>query len=108
MVSDFQQQVYDALMRVPKGKVTTYKWLANRVGCGSAQAVGQALRRNPFAPRVPCHRVISSDLCVGGFAGKREGAKIRKKLKLLEGEGVKFRAGRLLDAGRLHVPEEKA
>ena len=55
------------------------------------------MKRNPFAPEVPCHRVIASDLKTGGFAGQREGAKIRKKLRLLKEEGVEFKDGQLAD-----------
>ena len=103
-VSEFQQRVYSELTRVPRGRVTTYKWLAGRVGCRSARAVGQALRCNPFAPRVPCHRVIASDLTPGGFKGRRTGPAVKEKLGLLAGEGVRFEDGKLSDAARLHVP----
>ncbi len=68
MKTPFQQKVYDALMLIPKGKVTTYKLLGNYVGCKSAQAIGQALTRNPDAPGVPCHRVIKTDMTIGGYA----------------------------------------
>lgn len=101
-VTAFQQRVYDACRQVPRGTVTTYKLLAEALGCGSPRAIGQALRRNPFAPAVPCHRVIASDLTVGGFAGQIEGAEIRRKLRLLAHEGVAFVAGRLQDASRVH------
>ena len=93
----FEQRVFDTISRIPRGRVTTYGLLARELGCGSAQAVGQALKRNPFAPDVPCHRVIGSDLKTGGFAGQREGAKIRKKLRLLKEEGVEFVDGCLAD-----------
>ena len=76
----FEHKVYEAVKKIPRGRVTTYKLLAACVGCGSAQAVGQALRRNPFAPRVPCHRVIASDLGIGGFAGRTAGREILRKL----------------------------
>jgi len=89
-VTAFQQLVYEACKRIPKGQVTTYKLLAQAIGCGSAQAVGQALRCNPFAPEVPCHRVIGSDLRIGGFFGERSGAQITRKLTLLASEGVHF------------------
>ena len=56
----FESQVYGALGEIPRGRVATYAALAARLDCGSAQAVGQALKRNPFAPEVPCHRVIRS------------------------------------------------
>ncbi len=95
-VSAFQQRVYQALMQVPRGKVTTYACLARAIDCRSAQAVGQALRRNPFAPEVPCHRVIASDLTLGGFQGEQVGATLEKKLQLLATEGVHFAEGRLL------------
>ena len=95
----FQQRVYAALCRVPAGRVTTYGLLAQHLRCRSAQAVGQALRRNPFAPQVPCHRVIAADLRIGGFSGERAGAQIQRKLRLLAEEGVRFDAeGRLADA----------
>lgn len=98
----FEERVYDALRRVPKGRVTTYKLLAESIGCGSPQAVGQALRRNPLAPVVPCHRVISSDLGPGGFQGVREGKPLCAKLKLLAAEGVQFSNGKLADPKRVY------
>lgn len=85
-ISEFQRRVYLALLEVPRGETVTYKQLAERIGCRSYQAVGQALRRNPFAPEVPCHRVIASDGSLGGFNGQREGAMIEKKRALLESE----------------------
>lgn len=96
----FQTRVYDALRKVPRGQVTTYKDLGAAIGCGSPRAVGQALKNNPYAPEVPCHRVIASDLTIGGFQGQRGGASIRRKLALLEKEGVRFEGGRLADASR--------
>jgi methylated-DNA-[protein]-cysteine S-methyltransferase len=99
-VTPFQQRVYDAVARIPRGRVATYKDIAARIGCGSPRAVGQALKRNPFAPRVPCHRVIASDLTIGGFQGDRGGAAVRRKLRLLEGEGVRFTRGRLDESCR--------
>jgi methylated-DNA-[protein]-cysteine S-methyltransferase len=101
-VTVFQQKVYDKLREVPRGKVTTYALLAKAVGCGSPRAVGQALRQNPFAPKVPCHRVIASDLTLGGFAGKTTGPDIRRKTALLEAEGVHIENGRLADIKRIH------
>ena len=98
----FQLRVYDALCLVPRGQVTTYALLARHVRCGSARAVGQALRRNPFAPQVPCHRVIAADLRIGGFCGARDGTQIRRKRALLATEGVTFDAkGRLADPARV-------
>ncbi len=100
-VTPFQHRVYAAAKRIPRGKVTTYAALARSIRCGSARAVGQALRRNPFAPVVPCHRVIASDLTLGGFAGKTSGAAVARKKRLLAKEGVRFAGGRLADEKRL-------
>lgn len=100
-ITPFQRRVYDACRGIPQGKVTTYKLLGEAIGCRSARAVGQALRRNPFAPEVPCHRVIASDLTLGGFAGRRAGREIERKRRMLEEEGVPFTKGRV--ASRAHI-----
>lgn len=101
-VTDFQCRVYTALLDIPQGRVTTYGLLARKMKCGSAQAVGQALRCNPFAPRVPCHRVIASTLTIGGFHGARSGAHIQRKRDLLAREGVLFTSdGFLRDSWRI-------
>ncbi len=95
--SAFQSKVYAATSSIPCGMVTTYKLLGESIGCSCAQAIGQALRENPFAPEVPCHRVISSSLTIGGFQGNRNGVSIKRKLELLADEGVVFVNGRLAD-----------
>jgi len=97
----FEQRVYAALRRIPRGRVVTYKALALYVECGSCRAVGQALHRNPFAPEVPCHRVIASDLTVGGFQGQRSGQALESKLRLLKAEGVRFAGRRLAEPARV-------
>ncbi|MGB2091838.1 MAG: MGMT family protein [Akkermansiaceae bacterium] len=94
--TDFEQRVYAMVRLIPQGRVVTYKTLAQALGCRSTQAVGQALKRNPYAPEVPCHRVIRADLTLGGYAGAMRGAKLKRKRTLLEGEGVEFdQEGRL-------------
>jgi methylated-DNA-[protein]-cysteine S-methyltransferase len=101
-VTVFRRNVYAALLEVPRGRVTTYGLLARRAGCGSARAVGGALRANPFAPEVPCHRVVAADFSIGGFCGSRTGVEITRKIALLISEGVPLdAAGRLLDARRV-------
>lgn len=87
-ITEFQRKVYLALLEVPRGTTITYGELARHIGCRSPQAVGQALRRNPFAPEVPCHRVVSADGSLGGFYGQREGEMIDKKRSLLEAENA--------------------
>ena len=85
-ITPFQRKVYLELLNVPAGKTITYGELAQRIGCRSAQAVGQALKRNPFAPEVPCHRVVAANGSIGGYFGKREGELVERKRKLLEEE----------------------
>ncbi len=85
---------------MPAGRVITYAALARRIRCRSPRAIGQALRANPFAPEVPCHRVIASDLTPGGFQGRTSGAALAKKLDLLRSEGITFKNGRLADPRR--------
>ncbi|MDP3723095.1 MAG: MGMT family protein [Candidatus Omnitrophota bacterium] len=81
-LTDFQRRVYRTVCRIPAGQTRSYRWVAERLGRpAAARAVGQALHRNPFAPLVPCHRVIRSDGSLGGFAGG-----VAKKRRLLEAE----------------------
>lgn len=87
-ISEFQRRVYLALLDVPEGETISYKGLAERIGCRSAQAVGQALRRNPFAPDVPCHRVIRSDGSIGGYFGQKDGEMIERKKQELKKERI--------------------
>ncbi|MBI4350893.1 MAG: MGMT family protein [Elusimicrobia bacterium] len=80
----FQQSVWRACMSIPEGRTRSYKWLAERIGRpGAARAVGSALGKNPFAPVVPCHRVIRSDGTPGGFSAP---GGVKAKLKLLKKE----------------------
>ena len=65
----FQRAVWLACMSIPEGKTKSYKWVAERIGRPKAfRAVGSALGKNPFAPIVPCHRVIAADGTLGGFS----------------------------------------
>lgn len=85
-ITPFQKKVYLELLKVPAGETITYGELARRIGCRSAQAVGQALKRNPFAPDVPCHRVVAADGSLGGYFGHRHGPQIERKRQLLQQE----------------------
>ena len=64
----FQQIVWQELLKIPYGETTTYGAIAKRIGCRSAQAVGQAIHRNPIAIIIPCHRVIGADGSLTGYA----------------------------------------
>ena len=74
------------MLNVPAGATITYGELARRIGCRSAQAVGQALKRNPFAPDVPCHRVVAANGTIGGYFGQCSGEMVERKRKLIEEE----------------------
>lgn len=87
----FQNRVYDACRCIPAGRVSTYGALS-AVLHSSPRAVGQALRCNPYAPEVPCHRVIAASLDLGGFTGSwgLGCASVQKKKAMLEREGLAF------------------
>lgn len=81
----FQKKVWSALCDIKKGEVVTYAELAKRIGKPKAvRAVANAVGANPFAPEVPCHRVVRSDGGLGGYSGK---GGIKTKLTLLKKEG---------------------
>ncbi len=101
-IPDLYRRIYSVLARVPRGRVISYGSLARAAGCRSPRAVGRALRKNPFAPHVPCHRVIAADGTPGGFHGRREGPEIKAKLAMLSSEGVSFHNGRLADKQRYY------
>ena len=86
-MSEFTERVYAECEKIPKGKLATYASIARNLK-SSPRAVGQALKRNIYAPKVPCHRVVSSDGKIGGFMGKTKGREIEHKIKLLKKEGI--------------------
>ncbi|MCW5643606.1 MAG: methylated-DNA--[protein]-cysteine S-methyltransferase [Rhodoferax sp.] len=90
-VPPFHQRVYALARQMAPGETTTYGAMARRLGePGAARAVGQALGNNPFAPVVPCHRILAADGRSGGFSASG-GA--RTKLRLLEIEKAQFGDG---------------
>lgn len=88
--NNFKESCYKNLKKVPKGKVITYKILAESLNTKAYRAVGTAMKNNPYAPNVPCHRVIKSNGEVGEFVnGKKE------KIRLLKSEGVEITQGKV-------------
>jgi len=80
----FQQKVWNYLKTIPKGKVKTYKQVAIGIKSpNSARAVANACAKNPYAPKIPCHRLIRSDGSLGGYSGKG-GIQQKKRLLMLE------------------------
>ncbi|HLG24053.1 MAG TPA: MGMT family protein [Candidatus Nanoarchaeia archaeon] len=98
-INSFNEKIYSLLRKVPKGKVTTYKILANRLGTRAYRAVGSAMRCNPYAPAVPCHRVVSSGGKIGGFMGttNTKSDAIKKKIMMLKKEGVKVKNNKIVN-----------
>jgi methylated-DNA-[protein]-cysteine S-methyltransferase len=81
----FQIKVWKYLMKIPKGKVKTYKEVAIGIKMPkSVRAVANACGKNPYSPKVPCHRVIRSNGTLGGFSAP---GGIKAKKKLLKNEG---------------------
>lgn len=103
-IKPFQRQALTLLTQVPRGRYTTYQAISNAMrkqdsqvqspnqASGHARAVGMAMRNNPYAPTVPCHRMLSSDGRIGGFHGdwEGEGRFYTEKMRLLREEGVEF------------------
>ena len=82
----FQEKVWNYLKTIRKGTVKSYKQVAIAINRPkSARAVANAVGKNPFAPKIPCHRVIRSDGALGGYSGR---GGIKQKLKLLRSEKV--------------------
>lgn len=90
-LTPYRKRLYSTLLSVPPGHYTTYQAMATFLD-SSARAVGSGMRNNPYAPDVPCHRVLASDGSIGGFGGSwgQEGKHAGKKRDLLKSEGVHF------------------
>ena len=94
--TEFEKKVLVTTFKIPKGKISTYKRIAEKVGRPRAyRAVATALRKNPLHPIVPCHRVVRSD---GRFGGEEKKAKTRRKLVMKEGIPI--------ENGRIKITED--
>ncbi|MGV8171338.1 MAG: MGMT family protein [Candidatus Woesearchaeota archaeon] len=92
MTTPFQERVYAICRKIPKGQTMTYGEIA-KILRSSPRAVGQALKRNPYAPIVPCHRVIHTDGRIGGYNGIKYS---NKKISMLKSEGIRIKNGERL------------
>ncbi|MFT4244164.1 MAG: MGMT family protein [Candidatus Woesearchaeota archaeon] len=82
----FNKRVYEIVSQIPKGKVMTYKQIANLLGCSAYRTVGNALNKNPYnVSKVPCHRVIKNNSELGKYAWDN-----KIKYELLISEGIEF------------------
>ena len=84
----FQLKVWAYLRKIPYGSIKTYSQVAKDIGKPLAvRAVANAIGKNPYAPKIPCHRVIRSDGSLGGYSGK---GGVKTKRFLLKKEGIKL------------------
>ena len=82
----FQISVWEALKTIPRGETRTYLEIAELIGRPkAARAVANAIGKNPYAPEIPCHRVVRTDGSLGGYSGP---GGIKTKIRLLREEGV--------------------
>ena len=81
--SEFQKRVWELLLEIPYGETVTYGYLAKKLGCKSAQAVGGAVGRNPISILVPCHRVIGANGKLTGYAGGVEKKEALLKIEII-------------------------
>ena len=86
--TEFQLKVWAYLRKIPRGSLKTYSQVAKDIGKPLAiRAVANAIGKNPYAPKIPCHRVIRSDGSLGGYSGR---GGIKQKLKLLRYEKARI------------------
>ena len=96
-MKSFAEKCHEALKKIPRGKVTTYKLLAHAIGSHAYRAVGTAMKNNPNpSSESPCHRVVNSDGRVGEYVFSKTA-----KEELLRKEGVKIEDGKIVDFKRI-------
>ena len=94
---NLDEKVYKKLLQVPKGKITTYGELAKAVGLQNGQrAIGKIMNKNPYPVIIPCHRVVSSNGTIGGYAFGQD-----VKTNMLIKEGIKIHNRKILDFGKI-------
>ena len=91
-LSDFTKKCLKSLLQIPHGKVCTYQAIARHLGSNAHRAVGSAMGKNPFAPEVPCHRIVRSNGEIGGYAFGSE-----KKIALLKSEGIEIKNNKVVN-----------
>ena len=89
---NFSQKCYKLLSQIPKGKISTYKDIANALHTKAYRAVGNAMAKNPNPIIVPCHRVINSNGSIGGYA-----LGVDKKISLLKNEDINIIKRKVVD-----------
>jgi len=98
-LSNYSQKVLRCVWQIPVGYLTSYGALAKTCG-GSPRAVGRVMATNPFAPLIPCHRVVQADFSIGGYGG---GPEVKKKILQREDRGYREPKDVRTECGVLHV-----
>jgi len=88
----FKEKVLKLTKSIPKGKVTTYKIIAEKLNTRAYRAVGTALHNNKRPITIPCHRVVNSVGFIGGYAGG-----IEQKIRLLKKEGINIKNKKIIN-----------
>ena len=91
----FSQQVFEIVKNIPKGKVMTYKSVAEKLGSKAYRVVGNVLKNNPDPKQIPCHRIVKSNLEIGGYFGHIDDYLSKEKENKLKSEGVKIENGKV-------------
>jgi len=91
---NFNEKVLQLTKKIPKGKITTYKIIAEKLGTRAYRAVGAALRKNKKPITIPCHHVINSDGSIGHYKGIKNN---EEKIKLLKKEGINIKNNKIFN-----------
>lgn len=96
---NYQHNLQQLLLKIPRGKVTTYREIAHAMNMKGYRFVGQLLNKNPHPEKYPCYKVVNADGKLGGFAlGQAE------KIRRLKADGIAIEKGKVADfASRLHT-----
>jgi len=94
MATNLQKATWEAMKLIPKGRVTTYSAIARYLDSKATRVVASAVGKNPYAPTVPCHRVVLSSGKIGNYSG---GNGVSTKIALLAKEGVVVSNGKIVD-----------
>jgi len=88
------EKVYNLCRKIPHGKVSTYKILAEKLNSKAYRAVGQALKNNPSPETIPCFKIVKSNGDIGGYCGPDQD-NTKKKIKKLKEEGIEVKKGKI-------------
>jgi methylated-DNA-[protein]-cysteine S-methyltransferase len=92
----FNEKIYELCKKIPKGKVSTYKLIGDKLNSKAYRAIGQALKHNKHPNEIPCFKIIKNNGQIGGYSGNNP-KNISKKIKLLNKEGIKVKNNKIIN-----------